>query len=84
VEEALKQGRHSAFTVMTEDYSDIRIRKAKILQGKAREAADAVGAQGDDLVILKTSSYHSQPEYEAEKIEGDPVVFLMKARNGKA
>jgi hypothetical protein len=69
---------------MTEQYSDIRIRKAKILQGKAREAADLVGAKDDDLVILKTSNYHSQPEYKAEKIEGDPVTFLLKAKNGRA
>jgi len=69
---------------MTEQYSDIRIRKAKILQGKAREAANLVGAKDDDLVILKTSNYHSQPEYQAEKIEGDPVTFLLKAKNGRA
>jgi hypothetical protein len=69
---------------MTEQYSDIRIRKAKILQGKAREAADVVGAKDDDLVILKTSNYHSQPKYEAEKIEGDPVAFLLRAKNGRA
>ena len=68
---------------MSEDYSDIRIRKAKILQGKAREAAIAAGAKDDDLVILKTSNYHSQPEYVAEKIEGDPMAFLLRAKNGR-
>ncbi|MCI4363545.1 MAG: hypothetical protein L3K13_04490 [Thermoplasmata archaeon] len=68
---------------MTEQYSDIRIRKARILQGKAREAADAVGAKDDDLVILKTSNYHSQPEYVAEKIQGDPMVHLLRVKNGQ-
>ncbi len=69
---------------MTEQYADIRIRKAKILQGKARDAADAVGAKDDDLVILKTSNYNSQPEYEAEKIVGDPVAYLLKVKNDRA
>ncbi len=65
---------------MTEEYSDIRIRKVRILQGKAREAAAKVGATDDDLVILKTSAYRSQPAYYAEKIEGDPTAYLLKAK----
>jgi hypothetical protein len=63
-----------------EEYSDIRIRKVRILQGKAREAAEAVGASEEDLVILTTSRYHSQPTYTAEKIVGDPTVFLTRLR----
>jgi hypothetical protein len=63
-----------------EEYSDLRIRKVKILQGKAREAAEAVGAGEDDLVILTTSRYHSQPTYKAEKIVGDPTVYLTRNR----
>ena len=66
---------------MTEDYSDIRIRKVKILQGKARQAAIDAGASDDDLVILKTSRYHSQPSYEAERIEGDPTAYLLRVKN---
>ncbi len=65
---------------MDEKYSDIRIRKVKILRGRAREAADNAGAADDDLVILKTSEYHSQPTYVAEKIEGDPTGFLLRPK----
>ena len=68
---------------MIEEYSDIRIRKVKILQGKAREAAKKVGANDDDLVILKTSRYHSQPTYKAEKIVGDPTAYLLRVKDQK-
>lgn len=63
-----------------ETYSDVRIRKVRILKGKAREAAEAVGAKDDDLVILRTSEYHSEPTYTAEKVEGDPVSYLMRQK----
>ncbi len=66
----------------TEEYSDVRIRKVRILQGKARESAIAVGASQDDLVLLRTSRYHSEPTYKAEKIEGDPTLYLMRKRTG--
>jgi hypothetical protein len=66
---------------MAEDiYSDIRIKKVRILNGKAREAAEKIGAKEDDLVILRASEYHSAPVYTAEKIEGDPVSYLMKKK----
>lgn len=64
----------------TEEYSDIRIRKVKILNGRAREAAMAIGANEDDLVILKTSQYHSPPKYDVEIVKGDPVSYLMKKK----
>jgi hypothetical protein len=64
-----------------EDYSDLRVRKVRILQGKARDAAEAAGATEDDLVILKTSRYHSQPTYEAEKIDGDPTLYLTRKKS---
>lgn len=64
----------------TDTYSDIRIRKVKILKGDAKEAALAIGATEDDLVILRTSEYHSKPTYSAEKIVGDPVSYLMRKR----
>ncbi len=65
---------------MVKEYSDIRIRKVKILQGRAREAAVKAGASDDDLVILKTSEYHSQPTYHVEKIQGDPAAYLLRPR----
>ena len=68
-------------TMTNETYSDVSIRKVRILKGKAREAALAVGAKEDDLVMLKTSEYHSEPTYTAEKIEGDPVSYLMREKD---
>ena len=62
------------------EYSDVRVRKVRILQGKAKEAAERAGATEDDLVILRTSRYHSQPTYEAEKIEGDPTLYLTRVK----
>jgi hypothetical protein len=56
---------------------DIRIRKVKVLQGRAKDKAEKKGLCPDDLVIVKTS-VSSLPEYEIEKIEGDPVSFLLK------
>jgi len=61
-------------------YMDIQIRKVGILRGGAREAALSIGAKDDDLVILRISEYHPNPEYTAEKIEGDPVSYLMRGR----
>ena len=56
---------------------DIRIRKVKVLQGRARSEAEKQRLKPDDLVILKTN-VNSLPEYHVEKIKGDPVSFLMK------
>lgn len=63
-----------------EAYSDVSIRKVKILKGPAREAALKIGAEENDLVILRVSEYHSAPKYTAEKIEGDPVSYLMRKK----
>jgi hypothetical protein len=63
-----------------EIYSDIRIRKVRVLKGEAKQAAKEAGAGEDDLVILRTSEYHSAPKYTAEKIDGDPVSYLMKRK----
>lgn len=59
---------------------DIRIRKVKVLQGRAKEKAEKKGLNLDDLVIVRTSitSVDSLPEYNIEKIDGDPVSFLLK------
>jgi len=61
--------------------ADIRIRKVKVLQGRAKDEADAQRLSPEDLVIVKTT-IGSLPAYEIEKIEGDPVSFLLK-RAGK-
>jgi len=64
---------------------DIRIRKVKVLQGRAREEANKQGLRPDDLIIVKTTitSASPVPEYDLEKINGDPVSYLLK-RSQKA
>ncbi len=59
---------------MSQEYS---IRKVKVLQGRAKDEADRQGLDPDDLVIV-TTSVNSLPEYHIEKIEGDPVSYLLK------
>lgn len=61
--------------------ADIRIRKVKVLQGRARAEADRLELKSEDLVIVRTT-VGSLPNYEVEKVEGDPVSFLLK-RAGK-
>ena len=58
--------------------SDIRFRKVKVLQGRAKEEAEKQGLNPDDLVIIRTSIVNSFPEYSIEKVEEDPVSFLLK------
>jgi hypothetical protein len=57
--------------------ADIRIRKVKVLQGRAKEEAEKLKLDPNDLVIV-TTSVNSLPEYRIEKIEGDPVSYLLK------
>ena len=57
--------------------TDMRIRKVKVLQGRAMDEAQKMGLQPDDLVIL-TTSVNSLPEYHIEKIEGNPISYLLK------
>lgn len=57
--------------------ADIRIRKVKVLQGRAKEEATKQGLISDDLVIV-TTNVNSLPEYKIEKIIGDPVSYLLK------
>ena len=57
--------------------NDIVIRKVNVLQGRAKAEAERQGLDPDDLVII-TTSLHPLPEYHIEKIEGDPVSFLLK------
>ena len=56
---------------------DIRIRKVKVLKGRAKVEAEKKKLAPDDLVIV-TTSIGSLPEYRIEKIDGDPVSFLLK------
>jgi len=56
---------------------DIRIRKVKVLQGRAKDEAEKKQLAPDDLVLV-TTSVNSLPEYQVEKIDGDPVSFLLK------
>ncbi len=57
--------------------TDMRIRKVKVLQGRAMDEAMKMGLEPDDLVIL-TTSVNSLPEYRIEKIEGNPISYLLK------
>jgi hypothetical protein len=56
---------------------DIRIRKVKMLQGRAKVEAEKQGLTPNDLVIV-TTSVNSLPEYHIEKVDGDPVSYLLK------
>ena len=57
---------------------DKRIRKVKVLRGRAKTEADKLGLAPDDLVILTTTYTDSLPEYHVEKIKGDPLTFLTQ------
>lgn len=59
---------------------DIRIRKVKVLQGNAKKEAEKQGLSPNDLVILTTSA-NPLPEYHIEKVEGDPISYLLKRAN---
>ncbi|MCW4008971.1 MAG: hypothetical protein NWF09_09840 [Candidatus Bathyarchaeota archaeon] len=58
---------------------DKRIRKVKVLRGSLKEEALKQGLSPDDLVIV-TASVNPLPEYHVEKVEGDPVSYLLKRR----
>jgi radical SAM superfamily enzyme YgiQ (UPF0313 family) len=60
------------------------IRKVKVLKGKAKNEAEKMGLSPNDLVIVTTiiNPLNPLPEYRIEKIEEDPVSYLLK-RAGK-
>ena len=59
--------------------SDVSIRKVKVLRGRARDEAERQNLEPEDLVIVTTEvSKGSLPEYRLEKVEGDPVSFLLR------
>jgi len=63
---------------------DTRIRKVKVLQGRAKAEADKQKLAPNDLVIVTTSvKIKDLPEYHIEKIDGDAVSFLLKQANKK-
>jgi hypothetical protein len=54
------------------------IRKVKVLRGRAKEEADKQGLKPEDIVIITTDFSNGPPEYTLEKIDGNPVSFLLK------
>lgn len=56
---------------------DSRIRKVKVLRGRAKEEAEKQGLTPNDLVIVTTSIIDGFPEYHIEKVVGDPTSFLL-------
>jgi len=58
---------------------DSMFRKPKMLQGRAKEEADKLGCQPDDLVLLTVIYKEGElPDYAVEKVEGDAVGWLKK------
>jgi len=57
---------------------DIKIRVVNVLQGKAKAEAEKKKLAPDDLVIVTTTIVNSFPQYHVEKIDGDPVSYLLK------
>jgi len=57
---------------------DIRIRKVSVLQGKVKIEAEKQKLQPNDLVLVIINGNSLPFEYSVEKIEGDPVSYLMK------
>lgn len=55
---------------------DVRFRKVKALQGRARDEALKQHLSENDLVVVRTT-IGSLPEYEIEKVSGDPIQFLF-------
>ena len=56
---------------------DVRIRKVRVLGDRARETANKMGLNENDLVIVTTYIEKGKlPKYELEKIEGSPITYL--------
>ena len=64
---------------------DVRIKKVKMLDDRARATAFKQGFNENDLVIVRTIiKKGSLPKYELEKIEGSPSMYLQnKIRKGE-
>ena len=61
-----------------EVYSKAKIRAVKVLKGEPRQEAERKGFSQEDIVMVKKSEYHSEPNYKIEKIDGSIVAFLKK------
>ncbi len=62
---------------------DVRIKKVKMLNDRAREEANKQGLDENDLVIIRTTiSSGSLPEYKIEKIIGSPSMYLQNKIRG--
>ena len=55
---------------------DVRFRKVNSLQGRAKDEALKQHLNENDLVVVRTT-IGSLPEYEIEKVSGDPIQFLF-------
>ena len=55
-------------------YSDVQFVKIENLKGRAKEVANAQGLT-NGLALMKVS-INSLPEYEIEKVSGDPLNVL--------
>jgi len=58
--------------------TDIYIRKVKVLGDRIRKQADEMGLDEDDLVIVRTKINDGLPEYDLEKITGNPIEYLQR------
>ena len=63
--------------------SETVIRKVSILKGRAKEEAERQGLSPDDLVIVTITIIDGPPEYHLEKVEGDPVSYLLRGLHRK-
>lgn len=56
----------------------VRVKKVSVLQGRPWTKAMNMGLDDNDLVIVRTKfSKNGGLQYELEKIEGDPVSYLL-------
>jgi hypothetical protein len=58
------------------------IRRVRVLQGRARDIAIQKGYTDKDLVLVKTS-INSLPSYDVQRIDGDPLSFLLNRKEQK-
>jgi len=54
------------------------IRQVSVLKGRAKKEAEKMDLDKNDLVIVKTRDFDPLPTYELEKIEGEPVKYLLE------
>jgi len=57
---------------------DVRIRKVRVLKGELGKMAKKRGFKPEDLVVVKTRIEGGVPRYELERIEGDPVSWMLR------